>query len=102
MLAGTHSLEEADQLVLLNCVDVAKGNNKTQKVTVYASDTDILVLLISFYKLIPSNTEIRRRAGQLVSVGDFYDRLGESRANAFLGWYAFQGIIPYLIKQSKS
>lgn len=91
MLTGTHDLEEADQLVLLNCVDIAKESNTVQKLTVYASD--ILVLLISFYKLIPPNTEIRRRCGQVVYVGDYYQRLGEMKATALLGWYAFQGIV---------
>lgn len=91
MLSGTHNLEEADQLVLLNCVDVAKGSNTKQHLTVYASDIDILVILISFYCLIPMNTTMLRRSGQVVSIGDFYHRLGEKRAKALMGWYTFQG-----------
>lgn len=91
MLAGEHSLEEADQLILLNSVDVAKRNGSKQSLTVYASDTDILVSLISCYNIIPAITKIQRMHGQVVCVRDLWDRLGEKRAKALLGWYTFQG-----------
>lgn len=91
MLTGKHTLEEADQLILLNCVDVAKRRSAKQSVTVYASDTDVLVSLISHYKAIPENIKIQRLHGQVVSVRDFFERLGEIRAKALLGWYTFQG-----------
>lgn len=91
MLAGEHTLEEADQLILLNCVDVAMGGRSS--VTVYASDTDILISLISLYNIIPANTKIQRLKGQVVHVRDLFEKLGATRAKALLGWYTFQGTL---------
>lgn len=98
MLTGEHNLEEADQLISLNCIDVSKKCNRNQTLTVYASDTDILVTAISLYKLIPASTQIKQLQGQVVQVGDFFERLGEPRAKALIGWYTIYGKISIYFK----
>lgn len=90
MLHGQHSLEEADQLIPLNAVDVALKNANCD-LTVFATDTDILILLIGFYNDIPKSTVIMRTRSEKLCVRDFYLRLGKKRAESIIGWYAFKG-----------
>ena len=58
--AGRHSLEEGDQLVLLNAVDVKR---KCSDVTldIFSVDTDVLVILIGYYLLLPTETFMIRK-----------------------------------------
>ena len=57
-----HTHEEADTLLVLYGVDVAKIN-PFQELVVCSPDTDILLLLIFFYKSLPTRTVLRTGRG---------------------------------------
>lgn len=90
MLHGKHSLEEADQLILLHAMDVGLKYVQCDLV-IFANDTDILILLIGFFNLIPESTVLMRTHNEKLNVKDFYLRLGKKRSEAIIGWYAFKG-----------
>ena len=80
---GKHNLEEGDQLVILNALDVM--HKKQQSILdVFSVDTDVFVLLTAHFSLI-------RRGGERIRIQESYMKLGQKRAVALLGWYAFKG-----------
>ena len=60
--------------------------------TVYSLDADVLVLLTAlFYLKIPFSTTVLRPNEEKLSIRDSYQRLGDQRTEALIGWYAFKG-----------
>lgn len=80
-----HTLEGAEQIILLNAVDIAK-KDANRKLCVYAKDDNTLVLLTSFYEIIPSATFFCNE-----EIGAIYQIFGKTKAKALLGWHAFKG-----------
>ena len=90
MTEGSHCLEEGDQLVLLNAVDI-KHKAENAKLDIYSVDTDVFVLLTASYPLLPPNTSLVRKNKERISIFESYNKLGNEKAKALLGWYAFKG-----------
>ncbi|KAG1662216.1 hypothetical protein GQR58_021026 [Nymphon striatum] len=88
MSSGRHSLEEGDQRVLLNACDVMHKDPQSF-LDVFSVDTDVFVLLTGHYKLIPKSTTLIRRGSERLSIRESYLQLGQKRADALIGWYAF-------------
>lgn len=82
-----HTLEGAEQLILLNAMDIAK-KDVNRKLCVYAKDDNTLVLLTSFYENIPFATLFCNQ-----EVGVIYQIFGKLKAKALLGWHAFKGTV---------
>ncbi len=90
MAEGQHSLEEGDQLVLLNALDVMHKDPQSV-LDVFSVDTDVFVLLTGHYPLLPKSTCIVRTKGERIAIYDSFARLGSKRSAAFIGWHAFKG-----------
>lgn len=90
MAEGSHCLEEGDQLVLLNAVDV-KHKAENAKLDIFSVDTDVFVLLTGNYPLLPPMTSLVRNHMERISIFDSYNKLGNEKAKALVGWYAFKG-----------
>ncbi|KAG1652168.1 Organic cation transporter protein [Nymphon striatum] len=90
MSSSRHSLEEGDQLVLLNACDVMHKDPQSF-LDVFSVDIDVFVLLTGHYKLIPKSTTLIRRGSERLSIRESYLQLGQKRADALIGWYAFKG-----------
>lgn len=88
---GLHSLEETNQLILVNAIDIAQ-KNPNRKLLIQATSVDMVVKLLDSYMFIPPSTTITF-AGEHLSIGDLHSRLGEKISKALFGWYAFQGKI---------
>ena len=84
-----HSHEEADTLIVLQSIDVAKSNPFCQ-LYVACSDTDVLLLLLYFYLQICYNTIFHTITGE-VDVGCAYSALRNEKSKALLAAYAFNG-----------
>ena len=84
-----HSHEEADTLILLHSIEVAKRNPFCQ-LYVACSDTDVLLLLLYFYPQICNNTVFRATTRE-IDVGCAYNALGNEKSMALLGFHAFTG-----------
>ncbi|KAJ8046467.1 hypothetical protein HOLleu_05142 [Holothuria leucospilota] len=90
MLDGRHTLEERDQLVILNAFDV-NCKDPTVKLDIFSVDTDVFILLTGCYPLLPHRTTLMRKQGERLSIWESYQKLGKKRAEALIGWYAFKG-----------
>ena len=90
MAAGQHNLEEGDQLVLLNAFDVMHKNPQSI-LDVFSVDSDVFVLLLGHFPMLPKSTTLLRQKGERISIEESYVRLGCKRAEALIGWYAFKG-----------
>ena len=85
-----HNHEEADTILLLH----AFSFDSNCELVVQSPDTDILVLLVSMYKKLPSNTWFKTGKVdklRLINIAKTYHALGEKRASALLGFHAFTG-----------
>ena len=91
MLEGRYSLEEADQLVLLNAFDVMQKDPDC-KLDVFSVDTDVFVLLVGHYAHIPKSVTVIRTKKEKICIGKSYNKVGPKRADALIGWYAFKGV----------
>jgi len=60
MAVGQHNLEEGDQLVLLNAFDVMDKNPQST-LDVFSVDTDVFVLLLGHFPLLPKSTTLLRK-----------------------------------------
>ena len=56
----------------------------------FSPDTDVLVLAIANYDLLPKNTSISMTAGML-EIQQFWDALGPTKAKALPAFHAFSG-----------
>ena len=84
-----HSHEEADTLIVLHSIEVAKRNPFCQ-LYVACSDTDVLLLLLYFYPQICNNTAFHATTRD-IDVGCAYNALGNEKSMALLGFHAFTG-----------
>ncbi|KAG1671597.1 Organic cation transporter protein [Nymphon striatum] len=84
MSSSRHSLEEGDQLVLLNACDVMHKDPQSF-LDVFSVDIDVFVLLTGHYKLIPKSTTLIRRGSDRLSIRESYLQLGQKRADALIG-----------------
>ena len=85
--------EEADTLLVLYGVDVAKIN-PFQKLVVCSPDADVLLLLIFIYKSQPTRTVFRTGRGSNlrdIDIGSAFEALGEEKSAAILGFHRFTG-----------
>lgn len=90
LISGEHNLEQTNQLILLNAIDIAHRNLNCN-LTIQATGTDIVVLLIGHYNYIPPSTTITS-SGERIRIGELYFRLGKKLSDSVIGWYAFQGM----------
>ena len=84
-----HSDEEADTLIVLQSLNVAKSSPFCQ-VYVACSDTDVALLLLYFYPQICNNT-IFHAITREIDVGCAYNALGNEKSKVLLGVFAFIG-----------
>ena len=86
----THSQEEADTVMLLHAANVPKDVD----LVVCSPDTDVLMLLVHMFPMLPDSTKFltgKGRLKRLISVKSIYSHLGQKYASALLGLHAFTG-----------
>ena len=84
-----HSHEETDNLIVLQSIDVANSNPFCQLYVAFP-DTDVLLLLLHFYRRMCNNTIFHAIARE-INVGCAYKALGNEKSEALLGVHAFTG-----------
>jgi len=67
MLGGRLTLEEGDQLVILNAFDV-NCKDRSVKLDIFSVDTDVFIMLTGCYPLIPHRITPMRRQGERLSI----------------------------------
>ena len=85
----THDHEEADTLLILHSIEVAKRIPFCE-CTIYSPDTDVFLLLINYYPTLPMVTKFRTgKKDDLrdIYIGPCFESLGPSRASALLGFH---------------
>ena len=85
-----HNQEEADTLILLHALSLDKRAN----VVVESPDTDVFLLMISMYHLLPPNISFKTGKGDKtreIDIGLVCQALGEKHALALLGFHALTG-----------
>ena len=90
MAMGQHNLEKGYHLVLLNAIDVMDKNPQST-MDVVSVNTNVFVLLLGHFSLLPKSTTLLRKKSDRISIKDCYQRLGPKRTEALIGWYAFKG-----------
>ena len=65
--------------------------NPQSTLDVFSVDTDVFVLLLGHFPLLPKSTTLLRKKGDRISIEESYRRLGPKRTEALIGWYAFKG-----------
>ena len=71
-------------------VDATKRNSMDSKMTFFSPDTDVLVLIIANYHLLPEKTSISMTSGTL-EIKPIWNALGPDRAKALPAFHAFTG-----------
>ena len=82
-----HDHEEADTLLILHAIDVAK-ENPFKECIVLSPDTDVFLLLVHFYQVLPHVTIFRTGRGDKerdISIPKCHEAIGFKRAQAILG-----------------
>ncbi len=90
ILFQNNNHEEADTLIIHHAVLAKERNAIDAKLMVFSPDTDVLVLLIGNYSLLPCNTSISMVSG-IIDISDIWAQLGERKANALPALHAFSG-----------
>ncbi|XP_057300399.1 uncharacterized protein LOC130631667 [Hydractinia symbiolongicarpus] len=88
-----HDHEEADTALIYNAMDVAQQSPLTSCI-VYSPDTDVFLLLIYYYEMLPINTIFRTgRVSTLrdIDIRNCFEALGAVHAKAILGFHTFTG-----------
>ncbi|XP_066928999.1 uncharacterized protein [Clytia hemisphaerica] len=88
-----HDHEEADTLIVLHALNVAK-NDPFSDCVVVASDTDVFLLLIHYYERLPMSTVFRIGTGDKerdIPIMKCYNEIGPLRAQAILGFHVLTG-----------
>ena len=86
--------EEADTLVLLHAIEASSTplpEDVTHFVTIYSSDTDIFVLLVSFYDKLPPHTYMRTTQDRIIDIRKSVATIGHDKAKALIGLHGFTG-----------
>ena len=82
--------DEADTLMINQALLVAQRSPPDCQLTVFSPDTDVLVLLIANYNLLPSNTSISMLSA-IIEIKPLWVQLGEDKAKALPALHAFSG-----------
>ena len=88
-----NSHKEADTLLILHALDVAK-QNPFRQLKVVSPDTDVFLLLLHYFPNMPVITSFVTGRGskkRSIDVGMAYEALGADRSSALLGFHAFTG-----------
>lgn len=88
-----HDHEEADTLLILHAIDVAKKDLFTE-CFILSPDTDVFLLLIYYHESLPLVTFFRTGKGndkRDINIRDCYEALGLNRAAAILGFHVLTG-----------
>ena len=86
----TNNHEEADTLMICFAVDTVRRSGVNAQLTVFSPDTDVLVLAIANYDLLPKNTTVSMASADLC-IQAFWDVLGPDKAKALPALHAFSG-----------
>ena len=89
-LFSENNHEEADTLMICLGVDATKRNSMDSKMTFFSPDTDVLVLIIANYHLLPEKTSISMTSGTL-EIKLIWNALGPDRVKALPAFHAFTG-----------
>ena len=88
-----HDHEEADTLLILHALDVAKDNAFKGMYRPFA-DTDVFLLLIYYYHSLPHLTYFQTGTGESQRNIDFqswYEAIGVNHAQVILGFHVLTG-----------
>ena len=86
----SHSHEEADTLIVLHCLNVAK-RDPFREVYVLCSDTDVLLLLMNYYEELCAKTVFKGNNSRDIDIGKAFEGLGQDKVKSLLGFHAFSG-----------
>ena len=82
--------EEADTLMIQQAIAASQQHTGDIELTIFSPDTDVLVLAIANYHLLPRHTSISM-ASSIVKIEPIWKALGEERAQALPAFHAFTG-----------
>lgn len=82
--------EEADTLMISLGVASTAHSSRNMEMTFFSPDTDVLVLLIGNYDVLPKNTSISMTSGTL-HIKPIWTALGPAKAKALPALHAFSG-----------
>ena len=82
-----YSQEEADTGIILHSIDVAKRDPFCD-LTIKCSDTDVLLLLLHYFKDLPSTTTFETNEKKKFLLGQLSECIGEEKCAALLGFHA--------------
>jgi hypothetical protein len=85
-----HSHEEADTIIVLHAASIPPNYS----LYVDSPDTDVALLLISFFKELPSSCTFltgKNDSRRKIDIKQIYDNLGPDRVSAILGFHALTG-----------
>ena len=88
-----HDHEEADTLLILHALDVAK-DDPFKECIVLSPDTDVFLLLVHYYQSLPHLTCFRTGKGEKqrnIDIQSCYEAIGANRAQAILGFHVLTG-----------
>jgi len=82
--------EEADTLMIQMAIAASQQYKGDVELTIFSPDTDVLVLAVANYHLLPGNTSLSM-ASSVIKVEPICKALGEKRAQALPAFHAFTG-----------
>ena len=88
-----HDHKEADTLLVLHAIDVAKTNPLNECVVV-SPDTDVFLLLLHYYEVLPPAILFRTGRGDAerdIPTQQYYESIGCKKAKVILGFHVFIG-----------
>ena len=89
----SHDHEEADTLLVLHAIDVAK-RDPFCKCVIFSPDTDVFLLLVYYSEVLPQMTSFRTGKGDNqrdIDISICFEALGPLRSNSILGFHVFTG-----------
>lgn len=90
---ATHDHEEADTLIVLHCLNIAR-QNPFSECTVYSPDTDVFLLLIHHYDMLPQALHFRTGRGKDIrdiDIRSCQEALRPAQVKALLGFHVLTG-----------
>ena len=87
---STNNHEEADTLMIYLAVSATRRNDSNIQLTFFSPDTDVLVLAIANYDLLPKNTAVSMTSG-ILQIEPLWNILGSEKAKALPALHAFSG-----------
>ncbi|CAG9761624.1 unnamed protein product [Ceutorhynchus assimilis] len=86
--------EEADTILILHGVRVTQRYGKEIQMTVYSPDTDVFVLLVSFYENLPDKLRMITNKGKIkkeIDIAKVAKTISIEHKTALIGFHAFTG-----------